>query len=329
MAPKLTGGVKISTATQSMYNNEAAGDILVYTGTHAQNMLVGPSNATGQSTMKLKTDLATVYTDFDVQGLTTTKEILIGVSAGPIAAGSLTGNYVFNNPATFNATTSLLASNTNVSGCNLVVTTSNSTFTSNVFFSGNVLFKGSNSVCIGEGPNSKQYPLYVQAVGSNGISVYVQGDHVSLSDSRFKKDIRPITNAIDKVNLIGGYTFAWANREEDYRVAGVIAQEVQEVLPEVVRNDDDGKLSVAYGNLSALLIQAIKELSSSKKIVKVTTTMSDEDFSIDLPQGNWTMALVSGGAQYVRSYASVISRDGGQSVVGRVEVPGTYSVLIM
>ena len=74
------------------------------------------------------------------------------------------------------------------------------------------------------------------------------------SDSRLKSDIEKIGNALDKVNNLSGYTFV----KNGQRSTGVIAQEIQQVLPEAVQ-EKDGYLSVAYGNLIGLLIEAIKE----------------------------------------------------------------------
>ena len=63
-----------------------------------------------------------------------------------------------------------------------------------------------------------------------------------------------------KIKEIRGVTFTRLDKNNDQRHAGVIAQEVQKVLPEVVTTrEDDGTLAVAYGNLNALLIEAIKE----------------------------------------------------------------------
>ena len=325
--PVLSGGVKISTVNASVYNNEVAGDILLFPGTQAQNVLIGPSNSTGQSTMLLNSNIARVYTDIDHAGITTTREIQIGISAGAIATGPLTGKYVFNNPAQFNATAVFAGSNTLVASSNLTCSSSN------VSFSGSVCFTGSNPVAIGMS-NPCQYPLYIATLGKGGVGIYVEGDSVSLSDRRFKTDIRPIPDALNKVNLIGGYTFGWLDRGTDSsRTAGVIAQEVKEVLPEVVREGEDGKMNIAYGNLSALLIQAIKELAAGKQVLSVTTTALNEDFSVELPADHvWTAAFVSGGSQYSRSFAAVGAADattGRQSAAGRLEVPGTYQLLVL
>jgi len=85
------------------------------------------------------------------------------------------------------------------------------------------------------------------------------GDLTANSDSRLKKDVEPIENALDKVDAITGVTFSLIAGDEARRT-GVIAQDVQAVLPEAVHTDENGLLSVAYGNLVGLAFQAIKEL---------------------------------------------------------------------
>jgi hypothetical protein len=82
----------------------------------------------------------------------------------------------------------------------------------------------------------------------------------TLSDRSLKENIEPIENALDKVNSIGGYTFNYIDAPEKGRVPGVIAQELQEVLPEAVYETDEGKMAVRYDNTIALLVEAIKEL---------------------------------------------------------------------
>jgi hypothetical protein len=82
------------------------------------------------------------------------------------------------------------------------------------------------------------------------------------SDVRFKSNIETIDSALDKVKAMRGVYFD-KHGAEDKRSVGVIAQEMQEVMPEVVVTDDteDKHLSVAYGNLVGVLIEAVKELS--------------------------------------------------------------------
>jgi len=97
------------------------------------------------------------------------------------------------------------------------------------------------------------------------------GDVVAYSDRNIKTDIEPILDALSKVSRIGGYTFSRTDGGSERRT-GVIAQEVREVLPEAVYETENGTLTVAYGNMVGLLIEAIKELRTEvaelKKQVK-------------------------------------------------------------
>ena len=83
------------------------------------------------------------------------------------------------------------------------------------------------------------------------------GTFNTTSDERAKEDITPITGALDKVQQLGGYSFTL--KDTDEKSSGVIAQEVQKVIPELVQEDAEGLLSVQYGNMVGLLIEAIKE----------------------------------------------------------------------
>ena len=82
------------------------------------------------------------------------------------------------------------------------------------------------------------------------------------SDIRLKSNIETIDSALDKVKEMRGVYFD-KHGSEDKRSVGVIAQEMQEIMPEAVVTDDteDKYLSVAYGNLVGVLIEAVKELS--------------------------------------------------------------------
>ena len=130
------------------------------------------------------------------------------------------------------------------------------------FHSSNLTVMG--AVSIGPVACDNSYPLKVQTVNANNISIYAAGDIASFSDARFKADVRPIEGALDKVCSIGGYTYVrqgeGSNAASARRCAGVLAQEVERVLPEVVSADPAGSMHVSYGNMVPLLIEAIKEL---------------------------------------------------------------------
>jgi hypothetical protein len=82
-------------------------------------------------------------------------------------------------------------------------------------------------------------------------------DFTATSDRRLKSDISTISNALETVKGLRGVYFTRLG--ETKRSVGVIAQEVEEVLPEVVHGDE--MKSVSYGNIVGLLIEAVKELS--------------------------------------------------------------------
>ena len=93
------------------------------------------------------------------------------------------------------------------------------------------------------------------------------GDVTAFSDINLKKNIEVIPNALDKVSQIRGVTFDRIDNNIQ-RQSGVIAQEVEKVLPEVIRTNEDGIKSVAYGNLVGLLIESIKELKAEVETLK-------------------------------------------------------------
>jgi hypothetical protein len=89
-------------------------------------------------------------------------------------------------------------------------------------------------------------------------SVTAGGDITAYSDASVKENIKTIENALDKVLALRGVTYTRIDLEDKSEKIGVIAQETREVVPQVVSEGEDGKLSVAYGNLGGLFIEAIK-----------------------------------------------------------------------
>ena len=123
----------------------------------------------------------------------------------------------------------------------------NSLTASNAFYSG--------ALAVG---NSTGSGIIGRIDASNDVIAF------STSDEHLKGNIIVISNAIDKVMLLDGIEFTW---KEEYKHIhgytgkdiGVIAQQVQNILPEAVRTNDTGYLSVRYEKIIPLLIEAIKE----------------------------------------------------------------------
>ena len=96
------------------------------------------------------------------------------------------------------------------------------------------------------------------------------------SDERLKENLEPIGSAVEKVGQLNGYTFDWIPMEGIHvhsgRDVGVIAQEVEKVLPEIVEDRGNGYKAVKYDKLTALLIQAVNE--QQKQIELLTTELN-------------------------------------------------------
>jgi len=99
-------------------------------------------------------------------------------------------------------------------------------------------------------------------------SIVSTGDITAFSDRSLKDNIETIPDALAKLGKINGVTFTRNDINDNKRYAGVIAQEIEAVLPEVVTTSESGLKSVAYGNLVGLLIEAIKELQADVAALK-------------------------------------------------------------
>jgi len=105
------------------------------------------------------------------------------------------------------------------------------------------------------------------STASGGVNVTgtisATGDITAFSDKRYKDDLLVIESALDKVKQLTGYTYTLHGN----RSAGLLAQDVLEVLPEVVKGSEETNYSLAYGNLMGLIVEAIKELD--KKVDRI------------------------------------------------------------
>lgn len=93
----------------------------------------------------------------------------------------------------------------------------------------------------------------------NSGNATATGDVTAYSDARVKENVITVENALDKILNLRGVYYNRIDTEDKRRKVGVIAQEIMEVLPEVVGKDTDGMYNVAYGNIVGVLIEAIKE----------------------------------------------------------------------
>ncbi len=93
----------------------------------------------------------------------------------------------------------------------------------------------------------------------------------SPSDVRLKENIKPIESALDKVSKLQGVTFDWKKSDSILDIkkdVGFIAQDVQKVVPELVRENSDGMLSMRHQGITPILLEAIKELKAEIEDLK-------------------------------------------------------------
>jgi hypothetical protein len=125
--------------------------------------------------------------------------------------------------------------------------------------------KGNASVYIGN-PSSQigdlKSNLYVNGLTTITGNTICFGTVSAASDINLKKDIVTVENAIDKIKKLRGVNFTY--KKNDEKSMGVIAQEIQEIIPEVV-SGNDGTLTVNYGALAGVFIEAFKEISYTQE----------------------------------------------------------------
>ncbi len=207
--------------------------------------------------------------DLDVSGtITGDGSSVDSLNAGNIATGTLA---VARGGTGLTSISTLLNSNvTSVSGnagsvTNGVYTNTTQTISGAKTFSANTVFSGAISQSNTTQSTNKSSGAY-KTNGGVGIAKTLNvGEDVvayASSDKRYKDNLQAITNPIDKVKSLTGYTFTWNDKHEQFNGnddIGVVAQEVEKVFPEIVDTRDNGYKAVKYEKMVALLIEAVKD----------------------------------------------------------------------
>lgn len=170
--------------------------------------------------------------------------------------------------------------NSIVLGANITGATADTTYVDNL-----------NIKTVGAGPGTID-------LGINGSGLVVN----QASDARLKENVNTITNALDIVMNLRGVSYNWIDRVNggDGIRLGFIAQEVQEVVPELVTNNGD-YLGVQYKDVPALLVEAIKELINGESTHTInnthieTQTILAEDNNIELNYNGTPTSAIGGG----------------------------------
>jgi hypothetical protein len=115
----------------------------------------------------------------------------------------------------------------------------------------------------GDGPNSTTWlnGPYPMVINLDTLQATFGVSPIVYSDKTLKTDIKVIDNALDKILSLQGVSFTWI--ESKLRSLGLIAQDVERVIPEIVQTDkDSGLKSLSYLDLIGVLVEAIKELNN-------------------------------------------------------------------
>ncbi len=276
----------------------------IYIGTFAgrdnvdgeHNTLIG--SYSGYTSNGTKNTFLGAFTGFDASG---TSNVFVGVDAGRnntagdnnVFLGAIAGN---SNSGSNNTLVGFGAGYNNTSGSgnvflgryaglnetgsNRLYIDNSSTTTPLIYgeFDSNLLiFNG--SLGINGAPNSN-YALEINLDGDDTYALVAFGDTWCSSgawagsDIRFKKNIETINNALEKVLKLRGVTYNYRTDEfigkgfPKNKSVGLVAQEIEEVIPELVSEGPDGYKAVAYDKLTAVLIEAMKEQQSKIELLE-------------------------------------------------------------
>ena len=274
-----TGTVSGSTFTGlgnlTTYSSSVASRLVAVEGKDFTITLTGDVTGTGTVTDLGNVSFATTIAANSVAlGTDTTGNYVASMTAGTgITVGTATGEGSTPVITNTGVTSNVAGTGISVSGGTGAVTITNSGVTSAVAgtgvsvsgATGAVTFSIGQAVATSDNVRFNSLGIGMAASATAG-RIDATNDIVafSSSDIRFKENIKPIENAIDKIRKISGNTYDWKEEnkiEHGYEGndVGVIAQEIEAVLPQLVQTRESGYKAVKYDKLVALLIEGIKE----------------------------------------------------------------------
>ena len=225
--------------------NISAGETINYTGSGATTVSRSGNTITISST-DTNTDTNTQRSDEEIRDV-----------IGAMISGSGATSVTYND-----------AANTMV-----ISSTDTNTDTNTTYSAGTGITLSGTTFSIGQAVATNSTVTFGEVRSTGDIIAYYS------SDLALKENLNPISNALDKVSQLGGYSFDWKDTHLEDRGGlddmfvkksdvGIIAQEVQKVLPEAVGKREDGTLGVRYELLVPLLVESIKELKEEIQSLK-------------------------------------------------------------
>ena len=201
---------------------------------------------------------------------------------GTLRSLNVSTNISASNIFTSNVTIYNTLFTSNISPINTTITIGNQR--TNTFISGNAII-GQNTTL-----NTSNAVLYVNGIGSFSSNVNIRGRLItfgnigSISDKTIKTDLIQINSPLDKIDKLTGYTYIRTDiktNEYSERETGLIAQDVNEVLPEAVYKnvDYDNLLTISYGNMAGLWVEAFKEMRAEINALKQKIAVLEQKIS--------------------------------------------------
>ena len=262
------GELAVNLADQKLYSKTAGGTVVQ----------VGFGNLT--SAMVTTALGFTPYNSTNPSGYITASGSITG------SAGSCTGNAATATRWSTGRTIALTGDVTGTSGSfdgsgnlSFAATLANSGVTAGTYLkvtvdakgrvtAGSSMTSGDVTGALGYTPANKAGESFTGSISVSG-SITATGDITAYSDARLKTHVETIAGALDRVCKLRGVTFT--RRDTGSRGIGLVAQELASIVPEAVMAHDDGLLSVAYGNLVGVLIEAVKELADKIERLEART----------------------------------------------------------
>ncbi len=142
----------------------------------------------------------------------------------------------------------------------------NTTSSANIFYTSDLVFK--NNLSGGDFIFRNDLNAVILSLFSSG-NLTIAGALNQTSDARLKKNIQPLSNSLKKISSLNGYQYNWIEGSRDKNIqTGVLAQEVETQMPELVTTDSAGLKSVNYSGMIPYLIESIKELKKENEALR-------------------------------------------------------------
>ena len=256
-------------------NSIKSGNLSQFGSTTSAQLASIVSDETGTGSLVFATTPTLVT---PVLGLATGTSVMLSANIGA-AAGNISGNFTTTNlNVVTNSYVGTVASGTWQGA--VIATTYGGTGNGVGYASGGAASAATVAVTDDTSTSATYYPLLGQATSGNtapkvsstkltfdpSTGILTSTDYNSSSDMTLKQDVVPIANPLDIISQLTGFGFTWKeSKEKSY---GLSAQEVEKVIPEIVRNRPDGTKGINYMNLTAFLIEAIKDLKQEVQELK-------------------------------------------------------------